>query len=113
MRSLSDMQTYRILLRGEGIDRLGEWVGFFTSRQVTASSEAVAETEAIETVLSRWSLGGIDVLAEVHHVSSIATKQVLLSWFRPPRGGFAFFNNDCDAEAAAERIERRASGFSS
>ncbi|MNY40775.1 hypothetical protein D3C86_1755420 [compost metagenome] len=113
MRSLSDMQTYRILLRGEGIDRLGGWVGFFTTRQVTASSEAAAEAEAVETVLSRWSHEGTDVLTEVHHVSSIATQHVRLSWFRRPRGGFAFFNDDCDAEAAAERIERRASGFPS
>lgn len=113
MRRPSDIQTYRVLLRGEGIDRLGGWVGFFTTRQVAAKSEAAAEAKAVETVLSHWLSEGTDVLAEVHHVSPMVTKQVRLPWFRPPRGGFAFFNDYCDAEAAAERIERRASGFPS
>ena len=113
MRRPSDIQTYRVLLRGEGIDRIGRWVGFFTARQVAASSETAAEAEAVETVLSRWPHEGTDVLAEVHHVSSMVTKQVRLPWFRRPRGGFAFFNDDFAAEAAAERIERRASGFPS
>ncbi|RYG22316.1 MAG: hypothetical protein EON93_25290 [Burkholderiales bacterium] len=111
MRLPGDIQTYRVLLRGEGTDRQGEWVGFFAARQVTASSEAAAETEAVETVLSRWPHEGASVLAEVHNVSAMVTKPVRLPWFRRPRGGFAFFNDDCEAEAIAERIERRASGF--
>lgn len=110
MRRSSDTHTYRVLLRGEGADRLGRWVGFFATRQVSAGSNAAAEAEAIETVLSRWSNEGGEVLAEVRQVSSIASTQVRLHWFKRPRGSFTFFNDDCDAEAAAERIERRASG---
>lgn len=105
MRRPRDIKTYRVLLRGEGIDQLGGWVGFFTARQVTARSEAAAEAEAVETVLSRWPLDGAEALVEVHHVSPMITKQVRLPWFRPPGGGFAFFNDDCDAEAAAERCD--------
>ena len=111
MRRSSDTQTYRVLLRGEGADRLGRWVGFFATRQIAAGSNAAAEAEAVETILSLWSNEGDEVLADVRHVSSIASTKVRLPWFRRPRGGFTFFNDDCDAEAAAERIERRASGL--
>lgn len=111
MRATNDIQTYRVLLRGEGIDRQGGWVGFFTARQVDAKSEAAAAAEAVKNVLSRWPREGAEVLAEVHHVSSMVIKQVRLPWFRRLRGGFTFFNADRDAEASAERIERQASRF--
>lgn len=104
--------SYRVLLQGQGCNSRGEWTGFFTARQVRASSDASAREKAIETVLSDVSAEVTELLAEVHQVWPLASRRVRFSWFKAPRGGFTFYNDDHEAMTTAEQIERSASGFS-
>lgn len=107
----SDLLTYRVLLRGEGLGEDGRWLGFFTTRQTRAASEAAAVSEAVSGVLESWPEESEGFLSAVQTVLPVETKQVRIAWLKRPRGGFTFFNEDQDAEFTAQRIERRAAGF--
>lgn len=105
-------QTYRVLLRGEGVDNTGEWVGFFTTRQTRAASKQAAEADAVAVLLAEWrdqARGSMDTMQAVLPIDS---RRLLLGWSNRSQDGFTFFNDSEDAENAALRIERRAGGFS-
>lgn len=105
------MKTFRILLKGEGKDVSGDWIGFFTTIQIAAKSEVEASTEAVTATLSKLSDDNANSLKEVTLIDAIEIRQVYLPWFKRPRAGYTFFSNDYDAEALAKRIERRAAGL--
>lgn len=108
---MPQLPTFRVLLRGEGVGRDGEWLGFFTARQVLATSATAAESEAVAAVAANWPDEAGDALSEVRIVLPVETTKVRIAWWKRPRGGFTFFNNDEEAETTAQRIERRAAGF--
>lgn len=108
---MPQLPTFRVLLRGEGVGRDGEWLGFFTARQVRAPSATAAESEAAVAVSANWPDEAGDALSDVRIVLPVETRKVRIAWWKRPRGGFTFFNKDEEAETAAQRIERRAAGF--
>lgn len=111
MQRPENLQTYRILMRGDGTDDAGEWVGFFATRQVKAASKEAAEAYAVAAFLADWRDQARGSMANMRTVLPMESRQLKIAWFNRPRGGFTFFNDADDAEDAALRIERHAGGF--
>lgn len=105
------LPIYRVLLRGEGVDNDGEWVGFFTTRQAMAVSREAAEADAVAAFLDDWRGQARGSIATMRTVLPIESRRLKIAWFNRPRGGFTFFNDAQDAEDAALQIERRAGGY--
>lgn len=113
MPRTKNLPIYRVLLRGEGIDNDGEWVGFFTTRQAKAVSKEAAEADVVAAFLVDWRDEVCGSMTTMRTVQPVESKQLKTAWFNRPRGGFTFFNDAQDAEDAALRIERRAGGYGS
>lgn len=105
-------QAYNVLLRGEGLDHDGKWIGFFATGLAKAASKQSAEAEAITAFLTEWRDQARGSMDNMRAVLPIESRRLLVGWLNHPRGGFTFFNDSEEAEDAALRIERRAGGFS-
>lgn len=105
------MKTYRFRIQGEGLDEEGEWIGFFSTRQVRAESLEDARAAAGEAFQRMWRQEGRPRLSRLDHWRTVDSWTPRFSWLRRAPRGVVFYRGE-GAEEAALDLDAKAFGGS-